>query len=136
MSHGHCGIFATMPAAIVVIPRANGALGAPEGGTYQAAQDAVTGANSLREAVENGNLLDGLDEDIQREALAVLDALPAEVNQGVLDALRRAFASGSAVEVAWEEVEPEAGISHRVEPGDGGTVRITLITPHGRHYSS
>jgi hypothetical protein len=123
-----------MPAAIEVIPRANQALGSTEAGNYQAAQAAVAGAATVREAVENGNLLDSFPDDIQREARAVLDALPADVNQGVLDALRGAFDSGSAVEVAWEQVEVEDGISHRVESGDGGTVRITLITPHGSNF--
>jgi hypothetical protein len=124
-----------MPAAIEVIPKANEALGSPEAGNYEAARAAVDGASTVGEAVENGNLLSGFPEDIQREARAVLDALPADVNQGVLDALRGAFDSGAAVEVAWEQVELEDGISHRIEPGDGGTVRITLVTPHGRHFS-
>jgi hypothetical protein len=115
------------------MPRANEALGSPGSGTYRAAASALEGAGTVREVVENGGLLDGLDEDIAREARAVLDSLPDEVNQGVLEALRSAFESGSVVEVLWEENTADAGISHRVGT-ETDRVTITLVTPHGRNF--
>lgn len=119
--------------AVVVMHQANEALGSPESGNYQAAKSAIENATTVREAVENGGLLAGFPEDIQREAQAVLDALPDEVNRGVLEALRGAFESGAAVEVLWEENTADAGISHRVAT-ETERVAITLVTPHGRNF--
>jgi len=115
------------------MPAANEALGSPGAGNYRAARSAVEGASTVREAVENGGLLEGFPEAIQREARAVLDALPDDVNRGVLEALRGAFESGAAVEVFWEETTVDAGISHRVGT-EGERVSITLVTPHGRNF--
>jgi hypothetical protein len=119
--------------AVVVMPKANEALGSPGAGNYRAAKSAIEGASTVREAVENGGLLDGFPDDIQREARAVLDALPDEVNRGVLDALRGAFESGAAVEVIWEEDNADTTIRHRVATGSE-RVTITLVTPHGRTF--
>jgi hypothetical protein len=115
------------------MPKANEALGSPGEGNYRAAKSSVEGASTVREAVENGGLLDGFPEDIQREARAVLDALPDDVNRGVLEALRDAFENGSAVEVFWEENTADAGISHRVAT-ETERISITLVTPHGRNF--
>jgi hypothetical protein len=115
------------------MPKANEALGSPGEGNYRAARAALENASTVREAVENGGLLDGFPEDIQREARAVLDALPDDVNRGVLEALREAFENGAAVEVLWEQTTPESGISHRVAT-ETERVTITLVTPHGRNY--
>jgi hypothetical protein len=121
-----------MPAVIVMNP-ANEALGRPDSGNYRAARSAVEGATTVRDAVENGGLLEGFPEEIQREARAVLDSLPDEVNRGVLEALRDAFESGSAVEVFWEENTADSAISHRVGT-ETERVTITLVTPHGRTF--
>ncbi|HEY1653300.1 MAG TPA: hypothetical protein VGG09_15550 [Acidimicrobiales bacterium] len=119
--------------ALVVFHKANEALGSPDAGNYRAARSALEGAITVREAVENSNLLDGFPEDIQQEARAVLDSLPDEVNRGVLEALRSALESGAAVEVFWEENTADSAISHRVA-AETERVTITLVTPHGRNF--
>lgn len=115
------------------MPKANEALGSPGEQNYLAARAALENAATIREAVESGGLLDGFPEDIQREARAVLDALPDDVNRGVLEALRDAFESGAAVEVFWEENTADAEISHRVA-SETERISITLVTPHGRNF--
>ena len=102
-------------------------------GITEPRESAVEGATTVREAVENGNLLDGFPDDIQAEARAVLDALPDDVNRGVLEALRGAFENGTAVEVFWDENRTDATISHRVAT-EPERVTITLVTPHGRNF--
>ncbi len=71
--------------------KANESLGSPGAGNYQAARSATEGATTVARGRRERQPARRLPRAIQREARAVLDALPDEVNQGVLDALRDAL---------------------------------------------
>jgi hypothetical protein len=111
-------------------------LGGTDSGAYQAVAAAAASAGSVRELVEAVSGLDGLPDDIQREVRAVFDALPPDVDRGLLNSLRSALERGDPVEVAWEEIPQDQAISHRVEQRSEGGARIVLLTPHGRHFTS
>ena len=56
---------------------------------YRNGQQAVSGAASVRDAVERSNILDGFTAEEAAEARAVLDALPPAIDAAILAALAR-----------------------------------------------
>jgi hypothetical protein len=101
-------------------------------GAYRNGQEAVSGAASVRQAVERANILDGFTAEEAVEARAVLDALPRAVDTAILAALGAAFARDAPGRFEWHE---GAFIELRVwEEPTGGRVRIVLVSPQGQTF--
>jgi hypothetical protein len=124
-----------MPAAAPVTHKANQILDGTDLTAQEAAHEAVIGAHTVREAVERVRLLEGMDDPIVTEALAVLEGLPRAVDGALLAALKSALERRIPVGLEWEEGDI---MGLRInEVGDGaGHVDIVVITPHGRHFVS
>ncbi len=101
----------------------------------EAAHEAVMGAHTVKEAVERVRLLDGMDDPIVAEALAVLEGLPRAIDAALLAGLRSALDRRIPVGLEWEEGEIMGLRIHEVSDG-AGHVDIVVITPHGRHFVS
>lgn len=101
-----------------------------------AVREAIEGQPGVRAALDTSGILDGVSPEFADEARAVLDALPPEVDRVILDAIRDALDAGVRAEVHWEEAQPDAGISVRVVVEDDRLVRIVLVTPDGRTFTS
>ena len=84
--------------------RFNEILGDVSGEEYAAAQVVVEAADTVREAVEAGGVLERLDSDAGRaEARAVLELIPAALDQAIIAALESVFERRLPVHVAWQE---------------------------------
>jgi hypothetical protein len=112
--------------------RTQSAVGNTGSGSYRQAKDVVAAAGSLSEAVENGHFLDGLDEEDQAEARAVLDALPADVDQSFMASLRDALANDKKIAFGWRE----GAFAHEATTDPDGTVRLWLQCPDGRTFTN
>jgi hypothetical protein len=103
---------------------------------YANVQAAVEAAERVRDAVEAVGILETLEEDVAFEARAVLDAIPAAVDDVIIAALESAFERGATVFLDWLEDESrpfEVRISE--EPhGDTVQVRIVFVSPNGRTF--
>jgi hypothetical protein len=103
---------------------------------YANVQAAVEAAERVRDAVEAVGILETLEEDVAFEARAVLDAIPAAVDDVIIAALESAFERGATVFLDWLEDESrpiEVRISE--EPhGDTVRVRIVFVSPNGRTF--
>jgi hypothetical protein len=119
-----------MPAAIQIQPRANHALNTPGSANYLAAKEAVATARTIREAVDNGNLLDDLDASLQTEAHNVLDQVPAAVNDGFMGSLRSALNNNAKIHFTWGQ-HTTGGYDYSVSTDIDGTVQLGLRTPPG-----
>ena len=99
---------------------------------YGNAQQAVSAAASVRDAVDRTGILAGFTPVQAAEARAVLDALPRSVDAAILAALRSAFDRDAAGLFEWHE---GAFIELRTweEPGTG-RLRIVLVSPPGQHF--
>ena len=119
-----------MPAAESIQERTTEALGNNAHENYAEAKRIVAAAGSLREAVENGNFLDGLQDDHQAEARAVLDALPADVDAAFMASLRTALDGNKKIAFKWEEGE----FAHEARTHTDGTVQLVLQCPNGETF--
>jgi hypothetical protein len=118
----------------VMVPRLNEILGDTVGRPYANAQSVLDAADTVRDAVEGVGVLDGLDPELAVEARAVLDAIPAAVDEAILAALESAFERGVPVALEWVEGE---GIEARVYEEPHGTaerVRIVFVSPPGQTF--
>jgi hypothetical protein len=121
-------------AAAAMIPHVNRIVGNPDDAeNYGLARAALAGAGSVREAVDAAGLLGDQPADVQADARAELDALPADVDRQILESLRGALDRGAPIEVRWTEVEAGTPISHQASE-TGGVVHIEIVAPHGRHF--
>jgi hypothetical protein len=100
----------------------------------EAAHLAVTGASSVREAIERVGLLDALDDPDVAESLAVLNALPQAVDRALLATLGSALERGVPVDLDWREAGFIGLHIKEVGQGDAGQVEIVLLTPNGRTF--
>jgi hypothetical protein len=118
----------------VMLPRLNEILGDTVGGPYANAQSVLDAADTVRDAVEGVGVLDGLEPELVTEARAVLDAIPAAVDEAILAALESAFERGVPVALEW--VQGDA-IEVRVYEEPHRTterVRIVFVSPPGHAF--
>ena len=123
-------------AAAVILTELNEMLADPDGGDYANVQAAVEAADSVRDAVEAVGILEERIDDIVPEALAVLDAIPAAVDEAIIVALENAFERRVPVVLGWVEADT-ATIEVRVseEPHRGDVrVRIHFVSLDGERF--
>jgi hypothetical protein len=121
-----------MPAAAVMQPTINSALGAPGSSNYERGKSAVVNSDKLLRAVEAGGLLDGLSPAQQQEVRDILRGMPDDVDSQFMAAVRGALNGNKRVRFNWE-AHPTNGYDHTesTDPADGATVVLTLRTPPG-----
>lgn len=122
----------------VMIPPMNAILADPASTQYADAATVVARATSCRDAVGQLGLLQGLSPEVVREAEAVFAAVPTEVDQGILDALRAGFGQRSPMSLHWDRdvSEGEPTIAHRVDEQDeqDDWVHIHVVAPDGQRF--
>ncbi len=69
------------------------------------------------------------DED-KREIIAVLNALPADVDRAFMASLRDALDNNANISFKWAN-HPEGGFDHSASTRSDGTVELMLRTPPG-----
>jgi hypothetical protein len=123
-----------MAMAIILHPL-NVILADPTTPAYAAAGAVVADAASSRAAVDQLGVLRDQPAKVVREADAVFAALPAEVDQGILEVLRAGFARRSPMELHWDEDTSggEPTVAHRVVEEDGW-LHIRLLAPNGQQF--
>lgn len=119
----------------VILGPVNGMLADASSPDYANVQAVVAGAETVTGAVEALGVLDTQTEEVVAEARAVLQALPAAVDEAVMAALENAFARGLPVVLAWVQAD-SATIAVRIseEPdADNGAIRVRLdfLAPPG-----
>jgi hypothetical protein len=119
-----------MPAAAVMQP-VNDGLATPGSEAYQALAAAAQEASSCLQAVNALNLAEGMVEigDVQRE----LAALPAEVDQQILQSIRDATAGGSRVIMSWAPASAGSALSVHTSQSNN-VVHIVVVSPDGRTF--
>lgn len=121
-----------MPAAAPIKRRAASTVGDNESGSYRQAQSVVAAAGSLKEAVVQSNFLDGLEDQHRAETIAVLEALPADVDAAFMASLREALESNAKIAFEWRHGE----FAHEATTDEDGTVRLWLQCPSGDTFTS
>jgi hypothetical protein len=121
-----------MPAASPIQRRAETTVGDTESGTYLEAQSVVAAAGSLKEAVVNSAFLDGMEAHHRTETLAVLDALPADVDRAFMASLRDALQANKRIAFEWRE----GTFAHEATTDQDGTVRLWLQCPRGDTFTA
>lgn len=123
-------------AAAVILSELSEMLADPDGGDYANVQAAVEAADTVRDAVDAVGILEERTDDILPEALAVLDAIPAAVDEAIIAALENTFERGVPVVLDWVEADT-ATIEVRVseEPYRGDVrVRINFVSLDGETF--
>ena len=86
----------------------------------------------------SSRLLEGQSPEVVREADAVFAAMPAEVDQAILGALRTGFGHRSPMSLHWDRdvSEGEPTVAHRFdEPHEQNDwVHIHVIAPDGQRF--
>jgi hypothetical protein len=120
----------------VIIRPINGILADPTTPTYANAATVVAGAATCQAAVDQLGLLDGEDASVVLEANAVFAAMPAIVNQGILDALRSGFHRRARMKLHWVEdtSKRKPAIAHHVVEEEGW-LHIHVSAPNGREFT-
>jgi hypothetical protein len=123
-------------AAVVILRELSDMLADPEGEAYANAQAAVEAADTVRDAVEAVGILEERTDEIVPEARAVLDAIPAAVDEAIIAALESAFERGVPVVLDWFEGERGTVEVHVSEERhrNGVRVRIVIVAPDGRTF--
>ena len=119
-----------MPAAVVMQPTINNALGAPGSAFYEQGKSAVGLSHNLLAAVEAGGLLDGLNPDQQQEVRNILRGMPADVDSQFMTVVRGALNNNQGVHFTWA-AHPTNGYDFQQSPNADGTLSLTLRTPPG-----
>jgi hypothetical protein len=122
---------APMPAASPIQHRTERVVGNTESGSYREAQSVVATSGSLREAVVSSNFLDGFEDQHRAETIAVLEALPPEVDAAFMASLRGALEQNAKIAFAWREGD----FAHEATTDEDGTVRLWLQCPHGSSFT-
>ncbi len=80
-------------------------------------------------------LLEGLPPEAAREAKAVFAAMPAEVDQGILGALRTGFGRKSPMKLHWDEDTSgrKPAVAHSVNEQDDW-VHVHVVAPNGDQF--
>lgn len=89
----------------VILGPVNGMLADASSPDYANVQAVVARAETVTGAVEALGVLDTQTEEVVAEARAVLQALPAAVDEAVMAALENAFARGLPVVLAWVQAD-------------------------------
>jgi hypothetical protein len=122
----------------VMLPPINAMLADPTKPDYARARAVVDEVTSCRDAVGRLGQLEGLSPAEVREAEAVFAAMPADVDQGILDALRAGFGQGSPMSLHWDRdmSEGDPTIAHRVDAPDeqDDWVHIHVVAPDGQRF--
>lgn len=128
------GIVLRMPMYVILRPL-NTMLADPTTPAYANAAAVAAEATSCRGAVEQLGVLNGQPPDIVREANAVFAAMPDEVDQGILAALRNGFGRRAPMELHWQEdTSPgEPAVAHRVDD-QGDWIHVHVIAPSGDRF--
>jgi hypothetical protein len=104
----------------------------PDGEERVVIVEAVSGATSVRDAVERANLFDTLSEAHAAEGRAVLEALPPEVDTQILEALKDGINRGVPMSFDWRE---HADISAEIsEIAESRGVHILVRSPDGAEF--
>jgi hypothetical protein len=107
----------------------------PFSDAYEEARRAVTEATSCLQAVELLRVLEHESNEVRQEADAVFDALPPDVNEGVLAALRNGFDRKIPMELWWEDTRDPSDLTITYSVADAGVrLRISFWAPNGRHF--
>jgi hypothetical protein len=122
----------------VILHPMNAMLADPAGPDYARAAAVVAGATSCRDAVDQLRVLEGQSPQVVREADAVFAAMPAGVDQAILDALRAGFGHRSPMSLHWDRdvSEGEPTVGHRFDEPDeqDDWVHIHVIAPDGQRF--
>jgi hypothetical protein len=116
-----------MPTAPDIEARTEATVGSPALKTYDKAKAIVRESKTLKDAVEKGHFLDGLEN--ADEALAVLDALPANVDAAFMASLNAALDGNQNIAFRWRE----GAFAHEATES-GGTVTLWLQCPNGATF--
>jgi hypothetical protein len=119
-----------MPAALVMQPTINTALGAPASGAYAQGRAAVLNANNLLAAVEASGLLDGLSAAQKQEVRDILRNLPPAVDSQFMATLKGALQNNQRVQFTWS-AHPTGGYDFHHTTAADNTLWLTLRTPPG-----
>jgi hypothetical protein len=119
----------------VMLEPLNAILADPETPDYTLAATVVAEATSCRDAVDQLGVLEGLPPDVMPEVEAVFAAMSAEVDQGILGALRAGFARRLSMALRWDEEmsNGEPTVAHRVDE-QGDRLYIHVIAPNGQQF--
>jgi hypothetical protein len=128
------GIVLHMPMAVILEPL-NSMLADPGTTAYTTAAAVAAQATSCRGAVEQLGLLNGLSPKVLREANAVFAAMPDEVDQGILAALRNGFGRQSSMKLYWQEDKTpgDPAVAHRVDDQDDW-IHVYVIAHSGERF--
>jgi hypothetical protein len=121
-------------AASAMIPALNTMLGGGNRGAYESARSALADADSVQDALEAVGILDELDDDVAVEARALLDALPASLDESIIAALESAFERDVPALIEWVEGDSLAVMISEEPHGDGVRVRIAFVSPDGSTF--
>jgi hypothetical protein len=116
---------------LMITTRINELLAGDDLNAYRNGHQAVSGAASVRDAVERTAILDGFTQEQATEARAVLDALPPAIDAAILAALGSAFARDAPALFEWHE---GAFIELRTWEEPGGRLRMVLVSPQGQEF--
>jgi hypothetical protein len=133
-SHGDCDIVLGMAMAVMLKPL-NAILADPATPDYANVAAVVAGATSCRDAVDQLGVLEGLPPEVMPEVDAVFAAMSAEVDHGILGALRAGFARRSSMALLWDEEtsEGQPTVAHRVDE-QGDRLYVHVIAPNGQQF--
>jgi hypothetical protein len=120
-----------MPAATPIQHRASTVVGDNGTGNYRKAKSVVATAGSLKDAVTNSAFLDGMEPEHRAETIAVLEALPADVDAAFMASLQAALDADQKIAFEWRRGE----FAHEVTTDADGTVRLWLVCPHGDTFT-
>jgi hypothetical protein len=124
-------------AMAVIIKPLNDMLADPAGPDYARAHAVVTQATSCQEAVNQLGVLNGQSPKVVHEAAAVFGAMPAQVDQAILDKLRSGFGRQAPMALHWEEDtgEGEPTVAHRFVEEEGGWLHVHVSAPNGQKFT-
>ncbi len=124
-------------AMTVILKPLNAMLADPTGPDYARAHAAVIQATSCQEAVTQLGVLNGQSPEVVQEADAVFAAMPAQVDQAILDKLRTGFDRQARMALHWEEDTSEQAptVAHRFVEEEGGWLHVHLSAPDGQKFT-
>lgn len=124
-------------AMAVILKPLNAMLADPTGPDYAHAHAVVTQAASCQEAVNQLGVLNGQSPKVVQEADAVFAAMPAQVDQAILDKLRTGFGRQARMALHWEEDASEGvpTVAHRFVEEEGGWLHVHVSAPNGQKFT-
>jgi hypothetical protein len=117
-----------MPLAVLLLPEVNRRLSRAHMHQYEHVRAAVQRHRTIREVVEEEELLNPLTDEQQTYARNYLDGIPEHVNTELISELRRGFEQELAIEVRWRDSE-DGPMGARAAAAEDGKVMVTLSLP-------